>query len=264
MLTTRQPSDWRDLQNRVANILAGSGFSVQTEKVIATARGTAEIDVYGQEVIDRRTYTVLCECKHWKTRVPQSVIHSFRTVVSDAGANVGYIISTAGFQSGALEAAELTNLRLVTWYEFQEEFEPTWIKQYMIPTLDQRLTKLYDYTEPLAPGWMLDQLTEDAQLAFMQLRHEQQPFWASVFTMFSPHLSGWFKTPVLPLRSILCGGALTVPDTVLDAVGYSDLLDALLAFGQAVLGEFAAIIAAGRTPQATCVSPPADANIKKQ
>jgi len=31
------------------------------------------------------------------------------------GANVGYVITTTGFQAGGLGAADLTNLRLVTW-----------------------------------------------------------------------------------------------------------------------------------------------------
>lgn len=92
MLTTHIPADWRDLQTAVASILAQSGFSVQIEKVIQTVRGRAEIDVFGQEAVEGRTYTVLCECKNWAARVPQNVIHGFRTVIGDAGANLGYII----------------------------------------------------------------------------------------------------------------------------------------------------------------------------
>ena len=69
MLTTRIPADWRDLQTAVADILAQSGFSVQVEKVIQTVRGHAEIDVFGQEAVEGRTCTVLCECKNWAARV---------------------------------------------------------------------------------------------------------------------------------------------------------------------------------------------------
>lgn len=32
----------------------------------------------------------------WRSRVPQNVIHGFRTVLADIGANVGYIVSMAG------------------------------------------------------------------------------------------------------------------------------------------------------------------------
>jgi restriction system protein len=58
------------------------------------------------------------------------VIHSFRTVVSDIGANIGYIIAPSGFQSGSVNASEFTNIKLVTWEEFQNEFEETWLCVY--------------------------------------------------------------------------------------------------------------------------------------
>jgi hypothetical protein len=48
----------------------------------------------GQAVQGRR-YTTLCECKYWRSAVPQAVIHGFRTVVGDIGANKGYAIAVA-------------------------------------------------------------------------------------------------------------------------------------------------------------------------
>lgn len=35
-----------------------------------------------------------------------------------------------GFQSGAYEASELTNLELVTWEEFQAKFEESWLEYF--------------------------------------------------------------------------------------------------------------------------------------
>src|SRR5213080_4807970 len=35
----------------------------------------------------------LCECKFWTRPVPQEVVHAFRTVISDAGAHRGFVIS---------------------------------------------------------------------------------------------------------------------------------------------------------------------------
>jgi hypothetical protein len=55
-------------------------------------------------------------------------VHGFRTVMDEAGANVGFIISANGFQSGALEAARNTNIHLVTWNEFQERFFDRWFE----------------------------------------------------------------------------------------------------------------------------------------
>jgi hypothetical protein len=53
-------------------------------------------------------------------------VHSFRTVIADMGADVGIIISANGFQRGAMAAAALTNIRLMTWEEFQQAFETRW------------------------------------------------------------------------------------------------------------------------------------------
>jgi hypothetical protein len=103
--------------------------------------------------------------------------------------------ATAGFQIGALNAVELTNIRLVTWQEFQSEFEASWIKNYMMPTIVHRLDKVFSYTEPIPPFRLLEQLTEEAQRAFMELRENHQYFWPLLFTMFSPYL----RLPTPPL-----------------------------------------------------------------
>jgi restriction system protein len=109
MITSETPGDWKELQEDAASILRECGFKVEVEKKVTTVRGEVEIDVYAEETVKGRKYTILCECKHWASRVPQSVIHSFRTTVADIGANVGYVISTSGFQAGAYAASELTN-----------------------------------------------------------------------------------------------------------------------------------------------------------
>src|ERR1035441_6622791 len=110
-----------------------------------------------------------------------------------------YIISTAGFQSGALTAAELTNIRLVTWSEFQAEFEQSWITHHFCPTLDGRLDTLWRYTEPIPPYSLLDRLDESAQRAFIGLRETHQPFWSALFTRSEEHTS-----ELQSLRHLVC------------------------------------------------------------
>src|SRR5215510_13924373 len=127
MITSSAPNHWRDLQSQVARILNECGFTVEIEKTVKTVRGNVELDVYAKETVDGRRYSIICECKRWSSRVPQEVIHGFRTVVSDIGANIGYIVSMRGFQSGAFKASELTNIELVTWEEFQSVFEQSWL-----------------------------------------------------------------------------------------------------------------------------------------
>jgi len=153
MITSHVPDDWRDLQNEVARVLNECGFIVEVEKTVSTVRGDVEIDVCAEEQIDGRKYSIVCECKHWKTRVPQNVVHGFRTVVADIGTNVGYTISTAGFQEGAYEATDKTNVSLVSWTEFQDTFEKSWYETFFYPQITERFDALFSYTEPFVPNW---------------------------------------------------------------------------------------------------------------
>ncbi|HYA43823.1 MAG TPA: restriction endonuclease [Syntrophobacteraceae bacterium] len=109
MITSKVPLDWKHLQKMVGYILSECGFEVEVEKLVSTARGTVKLDVYAEEVVKGRKYSIVCECKYWKRKVPQTIIHAFRTVVADIGANIAYIISLKGFQSGSMSAPELTS-----------------------------------------------------------------------------------------------------------------------------------------------------------
>lgn len=239
MLTTRTPDTWQDLQNEVARILAESGFLAHIEHPLPLARGQADIDVYAEEMVNGRRYIILCECKFWKAAIPQAVIHSFRTVTADAGANVGYIISLNGFQAGALQAVEQTNIKLVTWDEFMAEFEATWLSAYFVPTITDELDPLMTYVEPFAPAWW-GKLTEDDQAAYIQAVERHGPLGHLAMSM-----SRWTrildnrKLPELPLRTTegapIVGG---LPDDILDAAGYRELLELMLTYGRAAIEEF--------------------------
>jgi hypothetical protein len=119
LLTAREPQDLGALQVDVAQILTECGFTVATEKRISLVRGEVNIDAYGQEQVDLRTYTILCECKHWWTRVPKNVIHGFRTVVSDSGR-----ISDTSYPLG-----------------FKPSPRATWLKNYSLPVITSRLAE---------------------------------------------------------------------------------------------------------------------------
>lgn len=88
------------------------------EKAKPHARGTSELDVYAEQRLGNHVSSLACECKHWKSSVPQAAVQTFRTVLADTGIDAGYVISTSGFQSGARDAARHTNVRLVNWSEF--------------------------------------------------------------------------------------------------------------------------------------------------
>jgi hypothetical protein len=239
LITTRSPADWRDLQRQVALVLHECGLKVELEKKVQTARGMVEIDVFAVELLKGREITILAECKHWSRAVPQSVIHGFRTVVAETGANAGYVVSKSGFQPGANEAAGLTSLRLVTWEGFQAEFEQLWVDHYLVPAV-------------AVCGWAL--LTHKSLERPMggDVPYSGLMILAAKFTLWLDNQrDGYHSIPQLPLRETAPSLPAELPyDDLLDARGYRDLLEALLGHSQAAIVQSRAAIglAAGGLP----------------
>jgi hypothetical protein len=158
MIFDNEPRDWSDLQNKVAQVFDEIGCIVEIEKEITTTRGFVNVDVFVRDVTKSPNLIYVCECKHWEAPIPKSVVHSFRTVISDYGAHVGYLITKKGYQSGAYEAATHSNIMLLTWDEFQEIFLDAWyvgmwkkahsasagLSQYIMPPFGGSLNKLLD------------------------------------------------------------------------------------------------------------------------
>jgi Restriction endonuclease len=138
------PRSWTELQNRVAQVFTEVGCEVAIEKRVELSRGCATLDVV---VEDRRVAPpslYICECKYWNKRVPKSVVHAFRAVVSDLGANRGLLISAKGFQAGANEAARFTNVDLLTWQQFEDLMFDRWYA-----AITFRLHRLFGQVFPL-------------------------------------------------------------------------------------------------------------------
>lgn len=135
------PSTWEELQDLVAQLLNQAGYHAVSPCTIDTVRGTVEVDVF-VESPDVFVKTIICECKFWKTPVTKEKVHAFRTVVHDSGAALGLLISRVGFQSGAVEAAKLSNVRLLTWEEFTDQIAERWIIT--------QLRHLKKYSEPIS------------------------------------------------------------------------------------------------------------------
>lgn len=244
MITNRTPNSWIDLQDQTARILDECGFTVEIEKNIETVRGTVEIDVYAEETVKGRSYKILCECKNWKNRVPQHVIHGFRTVVADIGANVGYIISASGFQSGAFSAAELTNVELMNWQGFQKAFEETWYDNYFSPTIAEDLDPLLTYTEPLLPRWFSDLPEADKEEYFSLKEQYDQLGW--LIMSYSPYsrMQGNTPYPTLPARGQLATRPevpVTIPDEILDCESYREFHELCKEVGIPAIEKFRAI-----------------------
>ncbi|MBK6700163.1 MAG: restriction endonuclease [Saprospiraceae bacterium] len=141
---SKPPEDWRELQTKVSQILSDIGYDCEIEKDIQTAREIINIDVFAINTSKNPQTKILCECKYWNNAVPKTIVHAFRTAVTDFGANYGLIISKAGFQSGSYEAVKNTNVILLNWNECQDYFKSNWIKSKTFHI--SKMTKdLYNY-----------------------------------------------------------------------------------------------------------------------
>lgn len=131
-ITTKIPKDWKDLQESVAKILNECGINSEVEKEVSTVRGNVEIDVYAIDKSYVPKSVFICECKNWKTNIPQEKVYALNTVVQNIGGNFALLISKNGFQPGAIEASKNTNITLLTWEEFQDLYKKKWIESMLI------------------------------------------------------------------------------------------------------------------------------------
>jgi hypothetical protein len=244
MITNHMPADWEQLEQMVADILQKAGLQVERNRVVTTARGQAAIDVYAVESILGREVVVFCECKHWKAAVPQGVVHSFRTVVSDGGANTGYIISSSDFQSGARSAAEKTNVQLVNWEQFQLEFESSYYEHYFRSKLKEFVDPLCSFTEPLGPAPFLasGKLAEPRLDEFLELKRQYEDFAFLCLCQF-PQLHALYEPLRLPLGAQGNPAAqLNIPDHLANIDGYEEFLVAARDFAVEGIRLFRALL----------------------
>ncbi|MFG6439770.1 restriction endonuclease [Roseateles sp. LKC17W] len=109
-------ADWDDYQEEAAALFRSMGLDAVTNVTIQGVRTTHDVDVVVKSHHAGFGVTWLVECKHWKSAVSKLHVLALREIVSDAGADRGILLCEAGFQSGAIEAAKLTNV-LVTSLE---------------------------------------------------------------------------------------------------------------------------------------------------
>ncbi len=253
MIEDHEPMNWEDLEIRVGAILSETGVEVVLKKKVETARGGANIDVWAHDDSATPSQTYLIECKHWRRRVTKNVVHGFRTVVGDSGANWGAIISMSGFQKGAQEAANYSNVRLLTWRGFQELFVSKWFNRYFLPTISQKANPLMEYTEPINSRIFkkADDLSTSKRRQFNALR--QRYFGLSlVCLLFSVRANGSLQVGLSPKgakNSIFAFELLktlntkrkfskTVPNSILEARSLRSLLNATILESDKAAAEF--------------------------
>jgi hypothetical protein len=245
-----EPATWDELEDRVARILTEARLRAERGRALDTARGSVNVDVYAEDASVNPPVVTVFECKHWKRPIPQTVIHAFRSVVADSGANSGIIVSHSGFQGGAEGAAQFSNLKLVDWDGFQDLYAERWFREYGAKRGLESLDPLVEYTEPINSRIFkkADLLPDAAREAFKRLRAEHAVAAMTLaMIFFGPpnvtNVTSGTNLPPLPMRPEVAtlDDSRYFPDAILDATSLRGFLNAVIAYADATVAQFDAV-----------------------
>lgn len=110
---------WQKYQEDAASYFRSLGLDVSTDVTVYGVRTSHDIDVLVKSYYAGFDITWIIECKYWKTPVNKLHVLALREIVADIGADRGILLSEAGFQSGAREAANLTNVQITSISELR-------------------------------------------------------------------------------------------------------------------------------------------------
>ncbi|AYF35406.1 restriction endonuclease [Vreelandella alkaliphila] len=111
--------EWFVFQEKIKDHFVSIGADAETNMRIQGVRTVHDIDVLVRTRYLGEDLTWIVEAKHWKSKVTKAQVLTLRSIVDDVGADRGFIVSLAGFQSGALDASKSTNVTLKTFEQLK-------------------------------------------------------------------------------------------------------------------------------------------------
>jgi hypothetical protein len=123
----------------VATFFRSLGLDAITDHTVEGSHTTHAIDVFVKSFHVGFDVVWIVECKHWAKKVTKLHVLALRQIVTDVGADRGILLSEKGFQSGAVEAATLTNVRVTSLAELRGTASAD--------IMAMRLRELYDRVE---------------------------------------------------------------------------------------------------------------------
>jgi len=162
----------------VSRLFNDIGLSAKVEVELPTPRGRVVVDVFAtdENSVDNISYIV--ECKNWSSAIPKTVVHAFTTVMQETGANIGYIVSQHGLQSGADEYTRHTNITGLTYQALQERYFNVWWQRYFCLAAASAADSAHQYVEPINSfrERIVATLDSEAQTRFRGLQAKYAPF----------------------------------------------------------------------------------------
>lgn len=112
---------WRKFEKTIAGIhkFAEMGASVVRDDHITgkITKRKRQVDVSVRFTHGFTEYLLIVECKNYKHKVPVRDVEALRTKMQDVGANHAVMVTTVGYQAGAVETARAYNIELRTLAE---------------------------------------------------------------------------------------------------------------------------------------------------
>jgi restriction system protein len=105
---------WQEYQEEVAEFFRSLGLEATSNHTVQGVRTTHDIDVFVRSHQVGFDVVWIVECKHWSKPVNKLHVLALREIVADLGVDRGILLCDVGFQSGASEAAALTNVHLTS------------------------------------------------------------------------------------------------------------------------------------------------------
>jgi hypothetical protein len=113
-------AEWKRYQEETAKLFRELGCEVEIDVEVQGARAKHAVDVSVRFSRFGLKQHWIIECKYWKRRVPKEKVLALKSIVEDVGADRGILMAERGHQSGAHQAATLTNITLTSLAQLRE------------------------------------------------------------------------------------------------------------------------------------------------
>lgn len=120
---SKAKAGWARYQEEVAAFFRILGLDAETNQPVEGVRGVHAIDVLVTGKLAGMDIQWLVECKQWRTRVKKSAVLAHQAIVADVGADRGFVMAEAGYQSGALRVARQSNTQLTSLAKLRPDTE---------------------------------------------------------------------------------------------------------------------------------------------
>lgn len=115
-----QTPQWMAFESLIAEIhrqLAPGGTVIHNSKVRGRSGAMRQLDVAITQTVGLTELLIVIECKKIKRSVGIAHVDALASKVRDVGASKGVLVSTSGFQEGAIGAAKDNNILLLSYRE---------------------------------------------------------------------------------------------------------------------------------------------------